>query len=85
MILRISATYWGVRHFVAVLTAHALTTWRFWQVLRKSRRMGWCESVAAGSHLMLTRAMKAKPSMTIPTYDPEQVRIQIVVARRGPE
>lgn len=76
-----SAVPWNRTIFL--LVGHLLVTWRFWQAIRKSRHHGFAESVAAGGHLMLVRALRNHRRMDIPTYDPDQIDYQIELPSRA--
>lgn len=60
-----------------LFTAHLMTTWRFWQAVRRSRDCGLSESIAAGAHLVLVRALRNSEGMTIPTYDDDQTQYPV--------
>ena len=67
--------------YLHTLKYQALAALRFWQVMRRSRGHGFQASLAAASHLMLTRALKDGSVTTIPTYDDDQTRLGSFVAR----
>lgn len=70
--------------YLHTLKYQALAALRFWQVMRRSREHGFQASLAAASHLMLTRALKDGRVTEIPTYDDDQTRLGSFVARPTP-
>ena len=77
------AVYWSIRALAywRMLKLHLMATLRFWQTLRRSRSSGFRESIAAASHLMLTRATRNAEQFEFPTFDPDQLTTGINISR----